>query len=643
MEFRPELSPSHLFVQSVRVWHIAFSAHTMEEEYGSSLHQYTDDGSTTTDGSDPQIGIRRKHIREDTLDEFLVCPSCDKHLITPYTLPCLHSFCMTCLKANHQSQRRVQEDLLRARDEELSMSGVSTHEDVQSFSIAGLQANYHCISMDSTYEEERGVATQSRYFRCPLDTCRGLTTIPLSNPERLKDLEVNEPLCNIQHTLSMKCDLPRGRVKCRSCGTRVAIGVCCNKDCNNQPYCGHCLKFHLSDNRAHSIVYPDGTAPSGAENGVGGAESRGAHEDTPKPISSPGSGTGSEHAHIEIEEDTGSVQYRNRGGFSNLKQCDILCKFEGHERFFRNLYCEDHQKVICLACTASGGKHRRCEDIVGTGDKYEEGVATTERKLTEMEKMHDYFKAAIKTTEEVKRALEDKVDKVKESIEDRYNMIIEQLTAHRDDLLSKCDTIYRHKTEELEQHLVILNRVAEKCKHSINYSTKIKDWAIASEFMMLKRQIDRRLNDLTGRYSKYRCETNEDDCIFLEENNDFSTVNAIGRVFSTPSVKNFKISAITPLPTARQSFYLSVTIHDSVGNKLLCHSMMPKLQATIRHVEDDEVTQGYVDRDSSKGCYNVMLYPGRTGHHELCIFQPLNPPYDRYIVGGKKYIIDIEA
>lgn len=595
------------------------------EELATATPYESSNDETNSEGD----GIR-KHIRQDTLDEFLICPGCSNSLIKPITLPCLHSFCMNCLQVNHRIQRQRQDDM-RARtrrEEEQLVRSTSSVEEIQSFSITGLQADYHDIPSTGIYEDERGVATDHLplYFCCPLKNCKGSTAIPLANPERLLELEANEPLCNIQYTLSMKRDLPRGRVQCRVCGTRPAIGVCCNKDCNNQPYCGHCLEFHLSDNRAHHIVYPNPQHPNKdtVEEGIAGE-----------------SGTDSDHAQVEIANNTAQVKLKMT--FNDLKQYDILCKHDGHERFFRNLYCEDHQKVICLACTASGGNHRRCENIVNTADKYDTCMAATERKLMEMEKLHDYFKAAIKTTEEVKRALEDKVDKVKETIEDKYQMLMEQLTAHKDDLLMKCNTIYQHKTEELEQHLVILNQVAKKCGHSINYTSKIKDWAIASEFMMLRKQIDERLNELTNRYSKYRCETNEDDCIFLEENKEFSTANAIGRVFSTPSVKNFRISAITSLPSARQPFYLSVTIHDSVGNKLLCHSMMPKLRAIIRHVDEEDVIEGYVDRDVNRGCYNVMVYPNGTGLHELCIFQPLNPPYNRYMVGGKKYIINVDA
>ena len=540
-----------------------------------------------------------------SLKEYLICSCCGKEMCSPITLPCLHSFCMDCLRTNHESQRQREEQVRANKWEEerskhLGQQSVDSSTNAvasfQDFTIKGLQAEYYSIPCSIAIEEGIVFNRDPLFFCCPLKDCDGTTNIPLGNISRLNDLTVNVVLSNIEHTLSIKQDLPKGNILCGSCG-RTAIGVCYNKDCNNHPYCSDCLKFHLQDNKKHKIAYPEPPSTSAI-----------------------------------TDEDI---------AWDDLRQCDILCTLDDHERFFRNLYCEDHDEVVCLACTGNGGKHRRCDQVINTGEVYEESLKATGDRLLQVEKLRDYFQAAVKTTEEVKRALEIKVENIKETITDKYTVLEDQLRAHRDNLLKKCNSVHAHKTEELNQHLEILNRVSATFEHCINFTSRFKQTAIPSEFVMLKGQIDERLDELACKYSDYRCESNEDDCIFLDESNTFDATSAIGRVYSTPSVKNFKISAVTDSPVALQPAYFSVVTHDVIGNELLCHTTMPKLCATIRHVDEEDAVEGYVERD--KGKYFVMVYPSRSGEHELCIYQPMKAPYDKCYVAGKKFVIDVNA
>ena len=570
-----------------------------------------------------QLAIIATIMEENySFKQYLTCPCCEEELTAPITLPCFHSFCLKCLKSSHNTQRQREEERRASkRDEEIAKQQGIEQEGVQDFSIKGLQSDYHTIPNDHVLREEEIECNRNPvFFCCPLEKCYGVTNVPLGSNVRLNDLKINSSLLNIVHTLSMKKGLPQGRVACGSCGN-TAIGVCYNKDCNNHPYCGDCLEFHLRDNKRHSIAYPTDT--------VNGQPAM-----THSPNSSPPT----------ISTQNQNTNYSRAGNIAweDLKQCDVLCEFEDHERFFRNLYCKEHDDVICLACTGNGGLHRRCDDIAKTREIYDECLAVTNEKLNKVEKLHDYFRAAIRTTEEVKRALEAKVVTVKESVEARYAILDQELKSHRERLLKNCDSVYNHKTDELRQHLEILNRIFGTLEHSVLFVNQFNQLAIPSEFMMLKMQIDERLDELASKYSRYKCETREDDCIFLEENKQFTFVNAIGRVFSTPSVKKFTISATTNIPVARQPVYLTVTTRDVIGNELLCHTTMPKICATIRHIDDseNERIKGTVERDQGK--YYVMVFPSRSGWHEICVYQPLDAPYDKCFVGGKKYIINVD-
>ena len=610
---------------------------TMEEDDGSNIAE-----------SDDQV-------HSDDFRGYLNCPSCREIMKAPVSLPCLDSFCMDCLRRKYEAQKQrlqdhrarlQQEEGQRQREEDIeteeeeetsdqdtagsvhSSDGSSVRETVLPAAVIdGLQADHYSIPSSVVVFGQRVVSDR---FCCPLEDCDGVTTLSLDNDNELDNLEINYPLQNLERTISLKQDLPLGRVKCDFC-SNTAIGVCYSKDCNNRPFCGDCINFHLRDKKKHVIAYPDSQEEEEEEEEEGeGAELRGgADHCAPPPQTLPHS----DGASLEEKQPASNKVWKN------LKQGDIFCHIPDHEEYRRCFYCSDHDEVICLACTAANEHHRRCENVGSVNLVYEQKIEETNHKLEEVKRLHLQFEAALVTTKKMKESLDLKVEEIKKSITGRFNVLKQQLECQRDDLLNKCDILRNDKADELDQHLGMLNRVNGTFDRCIRTVTGFKHELIPSEFMILKTQFDRRLDELVTTYSNYHRNSREDDCIFFEENTSFSLSNAIGRVYSTPSVKNFTLHALTNVPIANQPSHFTIVTHDAIRNKIVSYSYMPKLCATIKHIEDSEVMQGYVSKDKRTGRYYVTVIPSRSGRHELSIFQPLKPPYDKCYVGEHKYIV----
>ena len=553
---------------------------------------------------------------QSDLKPYITCPGCGQDLKVPIILPCLHNFCMECLRREHELQRQEQEerrqeeaqvdrnrDVINEPDKQLNLSSNEGDRNEHRNSNESIEVGRRTVML--TINEDPLPAsniTDSNFFCCPL--CRSvMTNVALDDMDDLGNLIINAPLQNIERTISLKKDLPQGLVKC-DCGN-VAVGVCYNKNCSNRPFCGDCLKYHLRDKKMHAIAFPDD----------GESESSG----------DSGQSIGGSHGHEKMS-------------WKDLKQSDILCEEEDHG-YCKNLYCVDHDEVICRACTWVNSSHRGCNRIERTQDVYDDWIRVTNEKLDVVEEINSHFKAAIITMQEMKRALADKVKMVTESINNTCKNLKQKLENQKDELLSQCDVLLNHKTHELDQHLELLNRVSATFKRHIDTVDWLKNMTIKSEFMILKTQINQRSDELVSTYSNYQCDPIEDDCIFFEENTTFNISNAIGQVYSTPSVKNFTLSPLTS-PVAHQPSYFAVVTHDALSNKIISHNL-PELCATIRHVNEDRIETGFVKKDRKSGQYHIAVIPSRSGQHELCVYQPLRRPFDRCYVGGKRYTIFI--
>ena len=543
----------------------------------------------------------------DSFRRHLICPTCNNLLRQPVTLPCLCSFCRECLIRDHAEQRQRRQEA-RELEAERQAHGASEDDEGDEQLVEGDLEDYHTIpSTQGSVAESITSHRNPDLFSCPLQNCDGSTTIPLDDIGQLQNLEINMPLCNIEDTLKLKVDLPEGRVQCGACGIEDAIGVCNNKACRNRPYCGKCLEFHLRDkmNEEHCIVYPDPQRIEGICRNL-------------------------EDVKVDWEK---------------LQQSDMFCFDEDHRqrKYLRNIYCADHDEVICERCTALDTHHGSCRRRYSTEDVYQEYTRMTKKKIEAVEELHEVFKGAMATTEALKRALEMKVESIKESIHAKYEELEKQLQNERDNLLRQTGRLLELKTKELNDHLEMLERVSQTFTRCTNWVTDFMFTAIPSEFMILKTQINHRLEELTTRYSHYHLPPIENDCIFFERNGNFNMTNSIGRVYSTPSVRNFRIQSLSNDLVAHQPLYFSVITRDIIRTDLIAQSPLPKLCATIRHLDEDQVLEGFVYFDRKNHKYCVSVLPNRSGRHELCIYKPMDPPYDRCLVGGKRFIINVDS
>ena len=555
----------------------------------------------------------------DVFIKHLVCPSCNKKLKNPKTLSCLHSFCNECLRNSYQQQQRQQVELDNVDVNDVASNASEQQDDndddneedqlVES-DFQDCQTTIPSDTISDRWSRGHHSNMFRNYFSCPLDDCDTITRVSLDKDvEELSIIEINAPLSNIERTLTLKEDIPKGCVLCEGCELETAIGVCYNKKCNNRPFCGSCLEVHLRENRTekHCIAYPN------------------------PPCCSLEGGN---------EED---VKQNDLKDWKDLKQGEIFCTDKDHEDCIRNIYCAVHDKVICLRCTALHTHHADCKDRYATDDIYPECCDQTKRLLEQVVGIHGHFKGATATTAAIQKALVMKSENVKESINNRYEDLKMQLQNQRDDLLRNTGRILELKSNELNEHLKMLDQVSAKLAESIDFVTDFIGTAIPSDFMMMKTQINNRLDELLVRYSNYHFTPLENDCIYLKENKHFDMANAIGCVFSTPSSKRFHIRQLTTSPIENQPSYFVVAARDILRTNLSLGAQRPELRVTIRPVGEEEWLHGYITFDRGIGKYVVMVNPNRSGVHEVSIFEPLGPPYDRWLCGGRMIKLNVNS
>ena len=568
---------------------------------------------------------------ESFIRKHLTCLLCDKRFENPKTLTCLHSFCEECLRKVAEEallKRRAEPAQRGEEDERLSQEGeandgneANDDNEANDLFIDGEFEDYMTIpASDNSAGLTEGViddddillGNNPNYLHCPLDDCDGLTQVPLTDIDDLNYIQVNVPLCNIERTMVIKEDLPKGRVLCESCQERAAIGICCNLTCNNRPFCGDCLEMHLRDRRKeqHSIVYP-------------------------KP---PGSSTSLESS--TSEQNGSEANDQSEKDWKQLKQSDVFCSHDGHGHCLRNIYCGDHDEVICMMCAALHNHHAGCNNRYSTEDIYPECYKAMKKKLEKVCELHEDFKCALVTTNTIEKALVENVKRVKESIVAKYEELKTELQNQRDELLRKANRVVDLKSRELNDHRDMLTLVSSTFSHGIGSITDFMDRFIPSEFMMLKTQFSNRLDELMTRYTNYHRTPLENDCIYFEKA-DIDISNAIGKVYSTPSTKKFHIHPLTPVPTAHNPSYFLVTARDIIRTNIHFLISLPELRVTIRHLNDAVAMEGWISCDKKSGKYMVTVCPYKSGRHEVCIFEPMKPPYDKCFIGGRKIIVNV--
>ena len=557
----------------------------------------------------------------ETFRTHLLCPSCKDLLTEPKTLSCLDSFCAGCLLREQEEQRHERERELREAEDQERRNlerQVEDGEPLDDRDDESIEIGYGDEEINESLHSPLTIGSRSSIvdpdsFLCPLPGCNTGTGIPLHDQQGLKNLPRNHSLVNMRRTLELKEKLPRGEVVCGACEDAAAIAVCNNKECGNRPFCGECLKGHLRDkqNKEHLVVYPNPPDPD--PNGGGSAGQ--------------------------------TLDWKR------FRQCEWYCHIHN---CLMDVYCEDHDEVICIKCGVFENYHGRCRKN-GTPDIHNGFLEEMERKLDAVKQLHEEFEAAIITSNAVKRALIVKRDTVNELITDRCDSLIQQLQTQRDDLIRRTNRICDLKTRELNEHLAMLNRISGNITRSLIFTERFARTAIPSEFMFLKTQINNRLDDLVNQFRNYNLLPADDDIIYLEKNNSFDLTGAIGRVYSTPCIKKFHIH---PRPTrlrAQNPHFFTVTSRDILGTELMQHERLPRLFVTLRPLVDGaNPIMGVVDGNHSTGRYAIGVFPHTTGRHELCIYHDFHCPhhnqfncdcnntlYNRHLVGGRKFNVEV--
>uniref|UniRef100_A0A1X7VT54 B box-type domain-containing protein n=1 Tax=Amphimedon queenslandica TaxID=400682 RepID=A0A1X7VT54_AMPQE len=522
----------------------------------------------------------------------LKCKECNNSYVDPIMLPCLHIHCPDCLskkagekKRNRREERVVARDSLSAS---IQSNVVIQREGGERAGEEEGEDEERMLSEDEDQgEREREAGAQEVKKKYVLHGNEKLTA---PHDCEIGDCEdsVSRPLSNIIHAAKLKEKLSQGKMECQKCKKDTAKWICNDKECGNIPLCDFCREAHRRQ------------------------------EDT------------EDHQVIKIDPEINWWEGMNRQTW----------RCSEHRKHLVDMYCLTHCELMCHKCCTI--YHRSTDCLVTDVEKcYSHAREESEEEQQKVKRLKDTFKDAENRGENVKRSLETKRDNIIVALNERYNQLVEQLTVERDEAIAKANLICDLKKKEIDDHQAVLKRVTDTLEESLEF---IKDFSVTAnpaEFMFLKTQLKQRLDYLHDRYSTFDLSPADDDELYLKPSNDDLPAKMFGKIYSTPSVKNFAY-----LKHRQNKFTFDVVItvecRDISGGPAAPESVLPELKAIVNESEDD-ITDGLaceVKPNNKTRCYNITVPPVKeAGLRFIHVYQPRPYPLEQYYTQGRPFSI----
>ena len=599
--------------------------------------------------------------------EHLTCHLCKSLVNNPIMLPCLCRVCKNCLENHchnvaastsiqHAHDHDVQGARAQARDESLVQDGKRQSESdiedsvvltdidfdtsVEEHDVYGLENftdqehNSRASSvLSDVHRKPESIGTGgTRYMRvrCPFG-CANSTGIEvnLDNNSITGMPPVNRYLDHLKWEYDLEERLAAGQQQCTNCiRGNIAIAVCKQQDCPNNPLCMECLASHITTvrTREHVIVHV---------------------------------------SELRKEEDkvtNGDKVPLPRGPkYKVLKGVQMkpwFCDF--HKDEIVKYYCEEHEEVFCSGCAIAAmqrvdnshslfhriNDHHNCIKY-DVNNKYESEWNTPDghpllKKLTEAQDILSEFEAAEQNMKTMKKSLKSRYKQVCEDIESHCNEIIEQVKLEKELLLRKAARICKRKNQRLKDHIAVVQRMQKPFRRSIPF---IEDFiytsaAVPVQYYFLKKQIIDHLEFLCSEYKNHLKKPQEDATIVFDPNN-ITIHNNIGKVYSTPCVKEFQVVNLPNELYAFNPYCFTVNARDILQTRVC--GALPRLSVVIRpnHEAREQEMRGLVRRNTGEGIYTVTLFPPAPGEYKVYLYKHLPAPLNWELVQGQPMDITV--
>ena len=583
--------------------------------------------------------------------EHLTCHLCESLVNDPIMLPCLCRVCKNCLENHchniaasasiqHAHDHDVQGARAQARDEQngerQSESDIQDSVEEPDIPVYGLEnftdqehnsrASSVLIS-DVHRKPESNGGTHYMHVRCPFG-CANSTGIEvnLDNNSITGMPPVNRYLNHLKWEYDLEERLAAGQQQCTKCiHGNIAIAVCKQQGCPNNPLCMECLANHITTVRTkeHVIVHV---------------------------------------SELRKEEDKATnddkVPWPCGPKYKVLKRVQMkpwFCDF--HKDEIVKYYCEEHEEVFCSVCATAAmqrvdnsyglfhriNDHHDCKKYE-VNNKYASEWNTPDdhpliKKLKEAQDILSKFEAAEQNMKTMKKSLKSRYIQVREDISSHFDEIVEQIKLEKELLIRKAAKIYHRKDQRLKDHIAVVQRMQNPFKRSIPF---IEDFiytsaAVPVQYYFLKKQITDHLEFLCSEYKNHLKKPQEDATIIFDPNN-ITIHNNIGKVYSMPCVEEFQVVNLPNELDAFNPYCFTVNARDILQTRVC--GALPKLSMVIRPNHEAREC-GIVKQNTDEGTYTVTLFPLAPGEYKVYLYKHLPAPLNWELVQGQPMDITV--
>lgn len=591
--------------------------------------------------------------------QHLKCHLCKNLVNAPIMLPCLDRFCQNCLEDHCRSvAASVQhsngtgagegegeeiltdeaQDMLDYEDEVI----LSDSEDSDQHDVYGLEnftdpeQSSRASSVLSDIHRKQHVGVHGVHVHCPFGCAKrtGITVnVDSFNISGMP--QVSKCLDHLKQEYDLEERLASGQQQCTNCVRgNIAIAACKHQDCPNNTLCEECLVSHINTRRTreHVIVHV--------------SELR-KEEDK------------------AIDEDKVPLQCGPK--YKVLKGVQLkpwYCDF--HEDKIVKFYCEEHEEVFCSDCAIlqmermedpkskyhKVHSHDKCVKF-DVNNKYEkewnvppDTVHPLVEKLDKARELLSKFEAAEQNMKTMKKSLKARALQVQEEVHLHFDEILRQVELEKKILIIKTARIYKKKIQRLDEHISEVKKIQKPFKRSIPF---IEDFiytsaAVPVQYYFLKKHIIDQLQFLCSEYQNHLNQPLEDATIVFDANQNFSIHDNMGKVYSTPCVKEFEVVDLPNELNAFNQYHFVVQARDILQTRVC--GVLPQLRVVIRpetEVPEPEEMHGLVRYNTSEGTYIVSLFPPGPGNYKIYPYKRLPAPIDWELVRGEPIDITVVA
>ena len=271
-------------------------------------------------------------------------------------------------------------------------------------------------------------------------------------------------------------------------------------------------------------------------------------------------------------------------------------------------YCLTCNKMICHDCAITSDHARRMAiTILNDPSNYPE--FQIQNLLTDLKKIRDDFAAAIDATntqiEELDKAWRLGSDTVKTTT---VNLQV-QLSAERDALMKKVETIHDVRVREIDDELESLSKSRENISHSVEYVRNTL-MCLPEDILDQEKDMLEGLEQCCREFNKVREPSQR--TVFVLTMDPVNLDDVIGHVYTNPDPSSL-VNGIDQVPFIQgKKTVFQLACCDQIGTPL----PSTNFEVAIEVSPDVDVLPV---RNNGNGTYTVTLTPQNSGEHVICL------------------------